>query len=50
MILWTWWLEMWLAWLTVVEVTAAPQTPPTKPSNVVDLDRWRHDHPPGRAA
>jgi hypothetical protein len=50
MILWAWWMEIWAMWFAMVDVIVAPETPPppTKPNNVVDLKRWRHDHPSDR--
>jgi hypothetical protein len=52
-IVWMWWMELWLGWLTILDEVAAPPPPPDR-HNVVDLADWRRSHTPdkpnGRAA
>lgn len=44
-----WWLDCWRIWLDVD--VPLPQPPPRRSAEIVDLARWRDDHPPwGRAA
>jgi hypothetical protein len=45
---WTFWLNVWIDLIEMAILVPSQPSPLKPPCEIIDLDRWRTDHPPDR--